>query len=144
MSNIQINCYILAIIEQNHFVGVSGNICPGDYLSFECTVYGETGTAWQANIVNCENGTLDEIILLHNLNYSTQIRICNNGTIVVQGIQFNAENNSYTSQLNITVTSDMAGKTIECSSSDSDTPIGSYTISFPTSGIIPNLSYNGI
>ena len=124
-------------------MGVSGNICPGDYLSFECTVYGETGTAWQGNIVNCEKGTPNEITLLHN-NYSTQMRICNNGTIVVQGIQFNAENNSYTSQLNITVTSDMAGKTIECSGSESVTPIGSYTISFPTSGIIPNLSNNGI
>jgi hypothetical protein len=120
-------------------VEISGNICPGDDLSFECTVYGGTGTVWQLGNVNCEDkGTQDEITLLHNYTKFTQIRTCNNGAIVVQGID--AVNSSYTSQLNITVTYDMVGKTIECSNSDSATSVGSYTVSFLTPGIAPNPS----
>ena len=37
---------------------------------------------------------------------------CNNGTIVAR--MLSVEGNNYTSQLNVTVTPDTAGKTIEC------------------------------
>ena len=49
-----------------------------------------------------------------------------------------SENNSYTSQLNITVSSDVIGKTIECAYDNyidyNTTVVGSFTIS--TSGML--------
>ena len=112
------------------------NICPGDVLSFKCTAHGGTGTIWQGSIFDCTDRAMpNEIILLHG-NHSTfvqQRKICNNGTIVVQGIY--AINNSFTSQLNITVSIDMFGKTIECiQARGSEISVGSYVINYITAG----------
>ena len=67
-----------------------------------------TGTAFDCPAI--ENG----IILRHILFLSTYRTSgeCNNGAIVARSLP--VEGNNYTSQLNVTLTSDTAGKTVVC------------------------------
>ena len=94
--------------------------CPGDILTYECIVTGDIGgiTLWMGDFFHCPNRR-QEIQLLHSdftnergreAYYSTQM--CNDGNVVGRIIR--SENGSYTSQLNVTFTSDIAGRTIEC------------------------------
>ena len=90
-------------------VSTSGCVCPGDILSYECTVTGtERGaTIWTGSAFNCY-----EIVLYHYRFNTGTNRTCNNGAIV--GRSLSIEGNNYTSQLNVTVKPDTAGKTIGC------------------------------
>ena len=95
-------------------------VCPGDIVTYECTVVGDIGgiTLWMGDFFRCPNGK-QVIELVHsdftNVRggeaYSTQM--CNDGNVV--GMIVRAESGSYTSQLNITLMSDIAGKSTECS-----------------------------
>jgi hypothetical protein len=91
---------------------MKGCVCPGDILTYECTVMGEaaSATVWTGSaLVN----DCDDIILLHDSrSYNGSGIYCNNGTIVARILY--AEGNNYTSQLNITVTPDTVGKNIRC------------------------------
>ena len=90
---------------------MTGCVCPGDTLTYECTAMGVTGgssTVWTGTAFECLCCN-DNIILPHDLFSS---RSCNNGDIVARGLS--VEGNNYTSQLNVTVTPDTAGKTVEC------------------------------
>ena len=112
-------------------VPTSGCVCPGDTLSYECTVTGMLSavTIWSGSALN--NCIFNEIVLLHNhFNTGTYNRICsNNGAIVVRGLS--VEGNIYTSQLNITVTPDIAEKTIECGSDNGTHYKRLYTWTIP-------------
>lgn len=90
-------------------------ICLNDTLTLNCTVAGDTGgiTVWSGTAFDCQ-GSNNEIALIHNRFISPgAFGVCNNGAIVAQGI--GVEDRNYTSQLNVTVTSNMAGGTIMCS-----------------------------
>ena len=83
---------------------ISGCMCPGCTLTYECTVVGRpTGiTVWQGSALeNCRN---QEISLIHYQFGTSVHQTCNNGSIVAVGQEFDSVNGSYTSQLNITVT----------------------------------------
>ena len=89
-------------------------VCPGDKLIYRCTVQGNingatiwTGTAFSG----CQQ---NEILLQHSLFTSTggSTGTCNNRDIVGQSL--GVQGNNYTSQLNITITQDTAGKIIAC------------------------------
>ena len=94
-------------------------VCPGDTLTYECTVVGDRGgiTVWMGDFFRCPNGK-KEIGLLHSdfTNgqaggvYNTQT--CNDGNVVGRIIR--VENGVFTSQLNVTLTSDIIGRSIEC------------------------------
>lgn len=90
----------------------NGCVCPGDILTYNCTVHGSPGgfTVWTGTAFDCPG---NEIVLRHNLYLST-FGTCNSGGIVARGI--GVEGNKYTSQLHINVTSDFSGKTstVEC------------------------------
>lgn len=88
----------------------SGCTCPGDLLTYECTAMGTASgvTVWSGTAIKCQYSS-DMIILLFNSYYGI---MCNNGDIMAKDISL--EGNNYTSQLNITVTPDRFGKTIEC------------------------------
>ena len=85
----------------------------GDTLTFNCTVLGsaEGGTVWMGTAVDCPT---NELTLLHSSYKSRRgaFASCNNGAIVAQSL--GVEDSYYTSQLNVTVTSNMIGKTIIC------------------------------
>ena len=90
--------------------------CPGDKLTYRCTVQGEaTGaTLWNGTVFSsCQQGS-NEILLQHR-DFTTTggtTGTCNNGNIVGQSLSVQGDN--YTSQLNVTITPDTAGKTITC------------------------------
>ena len=88
--------------------------CPGDTLTFECSVVGESYgiTIWRGSALGkCE---VQEISLRHDR--FTELmgarESCNNNSIVGQSL--GVENRRYSSQLNVTATLDKIGKTIEC------------------------------
>ena len=72
---------------------------------------GGYATIWTGAAVHCPLAG-NYIVLYHHYSKSTS-RSCNNRTIVGQILS--VEDNNYTSQLNVTVTPDTAGKTITCS-----------------------------
>ena len=74
----------------------------------------------------------DRIVLLHSHFESDTgtLRMCSNGAIVGRSLRVE-DNNSYTSQLNVTIGSDMIGESIECIHTPSATDVivvGSSTI----------------
>lgn len=108
--------------------------CPGHIQIYVCNVVGSrVGTAvWQGTALNCEVGTV--IHLLHSEFTSERgaFGTCNGGAIVGKNLRI--ENNQYISQLNVTLSSDMNGETIECVHDDGTTTntIGSYQINLTT------------
>ena len=85
-------------------------ICLGSTLTYECTVVGRVGaTVWSGTAIDCYE--TDDITFLH-LRRFTDIKRCNNGAIIGRGIR--VEENCYTSQLNITVGSNVVGQSVEC------------------------------
>ena len=87
-------------------------ICPGDILTYECTVEGDQGgaTVLKGNFIDCNNSY--ELVLHHSKFDEGTTASCYNHTIT--GQSFSAENNSYTSQFNIEFSSELIGETIEC------------------------------
>ena len=92
-------------------------------MTYECTVYGgyEGVTVWMGDFFHCSSGK-QAIELLHN-HFSPErsgggasnVRICNDGNNNIAGRIMRVENDSYfISQLNVTLTPDIAGKSIEC------------------------------
>lgn len=86
-------------------------VCSGENLIYNCSVHDNAhgATVW--------NGTAFsgcEILLPHRHFTPTgdPIGTCNNGDIVEQSL--GVQGNNYTSQLNVTITLGIAGKTITC------------------------------
>lgn len=116
-----------------------GCVCPGDVVTYECTVFGGVAgvTIWRGNGFNCPRSN-NEMILPHSYWYymytwSRDVHwSCDNGHIL--GTIVRVENNSisfsYTSQLNITLTSDLINTSIECVHDNgmSETVVGSTVI----------------
>lgn len=89
-------------------------VCPGDSLIYTCRLHGDANgaTVWNGTAFN---GCLhNEITLLHSFFTPQQgvLGTCNNGAIVARSLGL--EGSNYTSQLNVTITSNLAGKTITC------------------------------
>ena len=74
-------------------------------------------TVWKGSAFDCMQ-SMNEIVLIHssfesNINSSSVAAgKCNNGSIHAHSVR--VEDNYYTSQLNLTVTANMIGKTVEC------------------------------
>ena len=93
-------------------------VCPGDVLIYECTIISSYGgsTIFRGRsfrFTNC-TGNIDELVLHHSqFNHPQGIkRSCNNGAIIARSLH--GENGTYTSQLSVTVTSELIGDVIEC------------------------------
>lgn len=105
-------------------------VCPGDTVTFaECTTVGRGFTIWSGTAFNCTN---DDIVLRHST-FNISAEECNKGAIIGRGLM--VADNQYTSQLNITISSDIIGKTIQCYHESFDTQntteVGTLTISKP-------------
>ena len=90
--------------------------CSGDTVTYECTVIGTYfgNTVWAGSAFNCP---LEEIILQHHQFPENAYGECNTGSIVGRGLSVYVNNGTYyyyTSQLNVTINSDVIGKSIEC------------------------------
>ena len=132
---------VTGTFEQSKLVLTNGCACPGDTLTYKCSVMGEPGgaTVWFGNAFNCES---NESVLFHRrfTELGGTLDVCNNGAIVAQSLSVNG--NMYTSQLNVTLTSGIAGKTIMCTHDPLTGQCQSQTnwrLTVPLSVIIPGM-----
>ena len=105
-------------------VAVSECACLGQTLTYQCTAQGQLSTVWHGSAFEC---TGNNIVLRHSQYNSAGVRgECNNGQITAQSLS--VDRDCYTSQLNVTVSSNVNGQSVECAYSGGNT-IGSDTIS---------------
>ena len=116
-SRAQLVTYFVGCIGAEMLIKVSTNdcICPGNIVTYECTVFGGSGTStvWKSNFFQCSSGK--ELVLVHRLlseGEESHARICNDGDTVGRIVRI--ENNYFTSQLNVTLTAGIAGESIKC------------------------------
>ena len=89
----------------------TGCACPGDMLTYTCTVVGRGSTQWSGSLFDCPaNG----IILRHDRFDSANGAVgeCNEGAILAQSA--GVENDCYTSQLSFIASVALNNKTVLC------------------------------
>ena len=96
--------------DQNNLVRIFGCTCIGQIQTYECNIIGEGTTVWQGTAFNCPGNA----IRLRHIDFGTEAAAgdCNNRAIVGRG--YRRMNNTYISQLNITVDSGLNGRSVEC------------------------------
>ena len=117
--------------------GVNECVCPGDHLTYRCTVQGSNtgGTLWTGTAFSgCQQNT---IFLQHHqfTPIGGPTGRCNNRAIVGQSL--GAQGNNYTSQLTVTITPDTAGNTIMCAYD----PLTGQNITIKFSTRIPGINH---
>ena len=110
---------------------VNSCTCEGYNNVYECTVDRESGVIWTGTVFDCP-AINNEIYLQHGVPNAVNLS-CNNGAI--SGRVVRADNDHYTSQLSILVTSEVLGDSIRCSSDgvEGTTVIGSTILTLTTS-----------
>ena len=107
-----------------------GDACPGDVLIYNCIITGPGNTIWNGTAFSCPSKS-NETILRHSQFTSGTFGTCNARAITARSL--GVVNSCYSSQLNVTVSSDMNNKTIECAhSSDRIVTVGVETLSIAT------------
>ena len=95
---------------------ISKCVCPGDHLTFECSVQGGVATVWEGSaFADCGVDASSSFIRLRHSGFSMLEPArgeCNNGLIVARSV--GVLNDTFSSQLDVNVTADMNNKTIEC------------------------------
>ena len=109
---------------------MNGCVCPGDTLTYQCTVTGNGSTVWTGSAFICPSSN-EEIVLLHS-RFESANKSCTNGAIVGQSVS--VVGNLYTSQLNVTVTPDTAGKTVVCISDNGTATMLLFSLVIPSTG----------
>ena len=101
-------------------------------LVFNCTVVGGVATVWDGSAFDCSS-TNNEIILRHS-QFSNPGGISGDcSSEAIRGRSLDVQSTSFTSQLSVTVSSQLNGQTVQCSGDAAMTTVGTYTI---TSGIL--------
>ena len=127
------NVVVNNFTDRNEFaiLGDIGCSCPGDMLTFNCTAVGLGSTLWIGTAFDCIDGG-NEILLRHNGFITGGISgTCNNGAIVGRSLE--VVDNCYTSQLNVTISSNLNNKTVECIYNGN---AGTITIGSPTLTVV--------
>ena len=107
----------------------------GHTLTYECVVVGGGTTVWQGSALNCLSDTR---FLLRHSQFDSGItdKECNNGSIVARSVR--VVDDSYISQLNVTVRPEMNNKTVECLYDDGTMTalIGISTVTITTGTVV--------
>ena len=107
--------------------------CPNQNLTFQCTITGDGATIWGGSAFSCaENG--NEIILRHSSFAGVISKECNGGAIF--GQSSGVQSDQYTSQLFVNVSTDLNGRTVNCTSSIGPAIVGEAVITVNTGIII--------
>ena len=83
--------------------------CEGYNQIYECRITGSGAIVWRGTAFDCPESS-NEIVLLQG-SFGTQA-VCNNGAI--SGRIIRVENNTYISQLSVSVSAEMIGSNISC------------------------------
>jgi hypothetical protein len=132
---IEFICYIVSVSSRNStgLSAISDCICLGYSATYECNVSGLGSTIWTGTAFsNCPNNR----IVLRHTQFSSPAGTtgaCNSGAIVGQSIGVQ-DTDCYTSQLDVSVTTDVIGSTIVCSHNDGsgETEVGRSTLTATT------------
>ena len=95
--------------------------CTSDILTFECTVMNGLATSWNGSAFSCANSQSE----IRFFNITATDETCNDGMITGRVIRH--QDNNYTSQVNVTASTDLTGKSIECARLSDD---GSKSVIF--------------
>ena len=109
--------------------------CPGYLSSYKCTVVGDGFSIWRGTAFDCTLSG-NEILLLHSNFIVGTIRTCSNGQIV--GRSLSQTDDCYTSQLDVNITVNLDGSTVECIYESGNSPavsVGAAIISITTGKI---------
>ena len=109
---------------------------------FTCIIVGGGVTVWRGSAFNCPSNN-DEILLRHSqFAEDNAFGYCNSEDIEGQGLR-NVENNCFSSQLNINVSSEFNNKTVECAFNNgmSVRTIGTVTLTVLTGKLITSAWY---
>ena len=85
--------------------------CPGDVLTYTCSIAGGGITLWDGTAFDCPS-RLNAILLLHIQFAFGTSGSCNDEAIVARSIGVNSS--CYISELNVTVSSSLHSKAIRC------------------------------
>ena len=122
------------------FKSVNDCTCPGYITSFQCDVTGGGYTVWRGSAFDCQSSG-NEIFLLHSDFMGSTVITCNDGQIVGRSLE--VTNNCYASQLDVNITTEIVGRTVECvyeSGSSAEVIIGSSLLSI-TTGIVASYGH---
>ena len=112
--------------------------CPGKVLTFICIINGEGSTLWTGTAFSCN---MNEIILRHSqfsLPEGTSMS-CNNGAI--SGRSIGVTDRCYSSELNVTVSPNLNGRTILCDhDGTTQRNIGASTLNVVTGKVLCTFS----
>ena len=115
----------------NKFTPLAGDACPGDVLTYTCTIIGGGSTIWSGSAFDCSSKS-NEIILRHSQFASGMDGNCNGGAITARSLGV-VDDTCYSSQLNLTFNLDLNNKTVQCAySSETIESIGVATLSIAT------------
>ena len=103
------NASTCVYIGSGQLVKVSNCACIGDILTYKCTVTGPGYTVWQGSAFECPGNNIQ---LRHSSYVNGTMGQCNDGLIT--GHSLGVSNNIYTSELNITVSTGLTGRIVEC------------------------------
>ena len=100
-------------------------------LTFECQVTGGVSTVWNGSAFMCPSSG-NEIVLLHSRFDNGTNGTCNdiNNSVTIVGESIEVNGSKYTSQLNISFSSSLIGKTVNCVKDDglNASVVSNYTI----------------
>ena len=129
--------YLLGAFELK---STNDSVCPGDILTFECTVIGSGGGStvykFQNSAFDSTMCNTDDIVLLHSRFNSSDSadsknKSCTigNRTVAIHGQSVRIVNGSYISQLKITLSPSLYRSTIDCvyDNGSMEISVGSYT-----------------
>ena len=105
--------YTLTFTASNEFVlhPNTGCACTGSVLTYTCTAVGTGNTLWTGTAFDCAtNG----IILRHERYTQSGGAVGECNSRAVRGRSTGVENNCYTSQIDVTVSTTFNNKTIQC------------------------------
>lgn len=103
---------------ENALVALNNCTCEGYNQIYECRIYGREATVWRGTAFNCPDKG-NEISLFY-INAGTK-KICNDGAI--SGCITRADNNTYISQLTVSVSAETIGMNISCLHDVGGTPM---------------------
>ena len=92
----------------SELVAMKNCICEGYTQVYECRVSGSGAIVWRGIAFDCSSSS-NEMVLFQS---SSDTEVCNDGAI--SGRIIRAENNTYISQLTVSVSAEMVGTTISC------------------------------
>ena len=102
--------YTSLLAENDEFIVLNNSCtCEGYNQVYECRVTEGGTTLWTGAVFDCSSSS-NELILFHT---SSDMKVCNNGAIAGRIVR--AENNTYVSQLIISVSTITVGTNISCS-----------------------------